>query len=80
MTQQEWIELEIGDVIVDLKCGGAKRRVFSVSRVSGKKGQRGNTRVMIHVPNLKSTGSLTILCNAEDIGGKRFRLFSKGTT
>lgn len=79
MTDTEWLELRVGSVIRDHACGGAIRTVQSVSRVSGKRGQRGKTRTSIRVNNLKEYGRTTILFSTEDRSdvvaapdGKRF--------
>lgn len=79
MTDDQWLELQVGDLIRDHVCGGAIRTVQSVSRVSGKRGQRGKTRTSIRVNNLKEYGRTTILFSTEDRSdvlaspdGKRF--------
>lgn len=73
MTAQ-WLALKVGDVIIDHKCGDAPREVLSVARASGKPEQRGNTRTMIAVPNLRRPEVSTVLVSTEDIGGARFTL------
>lgn len=82
MTAEEWLAVDVGTVIRDHHCGGAIRIVQSVSRVSGRRGQRGKTRTMATVNNLKSVGSYTYIISTEDCfregaaspDGKRFEL------
>jgi hypothetical protein len=74
MTADEWLILKVGDVLIDAKCQHARREVLTVSRVSGKPGQRGKTRTTITVQNLHSAGRTTIVVNCEDVGGERFAL------
>jgi hypothetical protein len=80
MTKSEWLSLQVGDVIVDHKCGDVHRTVLSVKRNSGKPTQRGNTRTTITVPNIKSRGRTTVLFSTDDTGfGTRFSLVPRVT-
>lgn len=72
MTKEQWLALEVGDVIRDRLCGNARREVLSISRVSGRPGQRGKTRTSITVANLKSPGRTTVLFSTDDANGERF--------
>ena len=81
MTDAQWLELQVGDMIIDHACGGAIRHVLDVKRVSGQRGQRGKTRTSITVNNLKERGRKTVIFSAEDRDGvlrapdgKRFEL------
>lgn len=75
MTAEQWLALEVGDVVIDLKCGGAERKVLAVKRVSGSRGQRrGQTRTTITVMNLKTPGTKTHIFSTEDSPrGTRFQ-------
>lgn len=67
MTREEWLALEVGDVIIDHKCGGARRVVREIRRVTSTRGQRtGATRTVIRVDNLKSPGELTVIFSTDD--------------
>lgn len=77
MTQQQWLEVAVGDVVIDMKCGQAERTVLRVSRISGRRGQKGKTRTMVEVKSLKSRDALVLLMSTEDLNGGRFILHSK---
>ena len=70
MTKEEWLKLEVGDLVVDTQAHGSPtREVLRVSRVSGCRGQGGNTRTTISVPSLKSAGKTVLLDSNMDVGG-----------
>jgi hypothetical protein len=73
MTKDEWLTVEVGDVLIEAASGG-RREALSVSRVSGKRGQGGKTRTTVTVPSMRGVGRTTLLINTEDIGGVRWRL------
>ncbi len=81
MTSQEWLELKVGDVIIDHLCGSIRRTVLSLSRVSGRQGQKaGKARTTIAVPNVKTRGRETLLVSSADVfvtakDGSRIRRF-----
>lgn len=66
MTHEQWLALKVGDVIIDHKCRDARRTVLTITRVSGKPGQRGNTRTCIRVDNIKSPGQRTVIFSTDD--------------
>lgn len=53
MTEIDWLNVEVGDVLVDPHTG-VRREVLEVRRHAGKRGQRGKARTSVRVPNLKS--------------------------
>jgi len=76
VTREEWLALQVGDVVIDHKCGGARRVVRSIRRVTSQRGQRtGATRTVIRVDNLKTRGELTVIFSTDDSPGySRFSL------
>lgn len=78
MTREEWLALEVGDVIIDHRCRDARRVVRSIRRVTGKRGQRtGATRTVIRVDNLKTQGAQTVIFSTDD--SPAYTRFSMGT-
>lgn len=70
MTREEWLEVRVGDEVVDRKLKGAPRRkVLEVQRVTPDRGGSKHPRTTLVVPSLKSRGAVVILWSTEDTLG-----------
>lgn len=76
MTRDEWLSVEVGDVLVDHMSGDAPREVLSVRRVTGRRGQpRGATRTVVTLANLRSPLARPVaVASTDDLRGTRFSL------
>jgi len=72
MTVEQFKLLRAGDVVVDLASSRRTRKIHKVSRVHGRNGQAGKTRVGLTVDNLKSNGKTTIIFVSDETGALRF--------
>lgn len=76
MTREEWLEVQVGDVLIDHMSGDSPREVLSVRRVTGRRGQpRGATRTVVTLANLRSPLARPVsVASSDDLRGTRFSL------
>lgn len=72
MTIEQWRLLRPGDVVLDGAHGHARRKIFSITRVSGTRGQGLKTRVCLTCTNLKQSNAKTHIFVSDELGSRRF--------